>query len=628
MCVEEASEGVVIEPDHVYVAPPGRNLALSDGTLRLVMPTASRGPPLPIDSFLRSLAHGVGNRAVAIILSGTGTDGTLGLRAVKDESGLAIVQDDASAEFPGMPASAVATGLADFVLSPEEMPERLLAWSCNPDLLGVASPALAAMATAHEEITHILDVLRAATGHDFSGYKPSSVHRRILRRQTLHQLDSLGDYVRFLDGHAEEVQALFQDLLIGVTGFFRDSGAFEALEALLVELLSAQPDHGTLRVWVPGCSTGEEAYSLAILLAECIDRLGKPLGVQVFATDLDPQSIATARLGSYPEGIAADVSEQRLARFFTKQDGVYEIKKEIRAMLVFAIHDILADAPFTRIDVVSCRNLLIYLGADLQRRALALLHYAMNPEGLLLLGNSESTTVVDDLFTPLDRRWKLYRRRDVSPGGLGVADLARRSPRTRHAPPVPPQRRSSENAAGVLARAYAPPSVLVNECADIVHVYGRTGTFLEPAEGRASVNLMDMAREGLRPALAWLLREIERAPELPARRDVRLPVNGDDRRVCLVARKVAPRDGPGGSILVSFEEASARVEPGPEPSHGEARRGEVAEPENDSLLRELERTRADLQATIEELQSTNEELSSSTEEAQSTNEELQSAARR
>ncbi len=630
MRVDEASEGVVIEPDHVYVAPPGRNLALSGGKLRLVMPAASRGPPLPIDSFLRSLAHGVGNRAVAVILSGTGSDGTLGVQAVKGGSGLVIVQDEISAEFSGMPASAVATGLADFVVPPEEMPEHLLAWSESPYLQGIAqgiaTPSADTAATADEDFTHILAVLRARTGHDFSGYKPSSLHRRIQRRQTLHQLGRMRDYLRFLEGHEEEVHALFQDLLIGVTSFFRDGGAFEALETPLVELLAAKPDHATLRVWIPGCATGEEAYSFAILLVECIDRLDKPLGVQIFATDIDPQAIEKARSGRYPEGIAADVSKQRLARFFAKQDGGYEIKKEIRATLVFATHDLLGDPPFTRLDVVSCRNLLIYLGVDLQRRVLALLHYALNPGGLLLLGSSESTTRMDDLFTPLDRRWKLYRRRDTALGKVGVADFPRTQPGGRHLRRVAPKRTSSENIASVLADAYAPPSVLVNDRADIVHVYGRTGSFLEPAQGRASINLLDMAREGLRPALAGLLREVERTPEQSAQRDVRLCVDGDDRTVRLVARKLASSDALLGSILVSFEEPSARVKPDPEPQGGPLRReGKAPDPERDSLVRELERTRGDLQAAIEAWQSANEELASSSEEAQSTNEELQSA---
>jgi two-component system CheB/CheR fusion protein len=626
MPVEEAREGVRIEPDHVYVAPPGRNVALAGGRLRLLTPAAPRGFPLPIDSFLRSLALDAGSRAVAIILSGTGSDGTLGVQAVKRESGLVIVQDEPSAEFSGMPESAAATGLADFVLPPEQMPERLLAWSRSPDLQGVGARESVATATAHEEIAHILGVLRSKTGHDFSGHKPSNLDRRIQRRQTLHQLDSPRDYVRFLEANEEEVQALFQDLLIGVTGFFRDSGAFEALEAPLFELLAAKPDHAVLRLWIPGCATGEEAYSLAMLLVECIERLGKPLDVQIFATDLDPQAIETARQGRYPEAGVADVSGERLERFFVRRDGGYEVKEEIRSLLVFAIHDILADPPFTRMDIVSCRNLLIYLGAEFQRRVLVLLHYALNPEGLLLLGSSESTTSVDDLFTPLDRRWKLHRRREAAPGEMRVPDFPRTWRGARRWQPPAPRRSASESAASVLARAYAPPSVLVTDRADIVHVHGRTGSFLEPAEGRASMSLLEMAREGLRPALTSLLREAERAPQQPACRDARFRVNGDSRKVRLVARKLAPPDARPGLILVSFEEPPGPAEAGLESRRGEARReAHVSDSEGSSLARELERTQRELQVVIEELQSTTEELSSSSDEAQSTREDLQSA---
>jgi two-component system CheB/CheR fusion protein len=627
MRVEEASEGVVIEPNRVYVAPPGRGLRVARGALLLVSLNPSHKPPLPIDAFLRSLARDVRERAGAIILSGTGSDGTLGVQAVKGESGLVIVQEEESAEFSGMPASAIATGVADFVSRTEEMPERLLAWARNPyrDLPTPAEPDGPVAAGA--ELTSILAQLQATTGHDFSGYKPTTVHRRIQRRQTLHQLDRLQDYALFLQEHEEEVHALFQDLLIGVTGFFRDADAFETLAEPLLELLAAKPDRATVRVWVPGCSTGEEAYSFAILLRECIERLDKPLGVQIFASDIDPQAIETARQGRYPVGISADVSNERLARFFAKENGDYQIKKEIRSMLVFAAQDVLADPPFTRIDLVSCRNVLIYLAAELQRRVLALLHYALNPRGLLLLGSSESTTSLDDLFTPLNRRWKLYRRRDAAQGAIGLTDLpAYRSP----ARPVGSLARplaASENVARLLARRFAPPSVLVNDRADITYVHGRTGAFLEPAPGRTSMNLLDMAREGLRSALAGLLREVERAPEQPAKGIARVRVNGDYTSVCLVARKLTGPDPLSGLVLVSFEEPSAAIEPSSEPPRGEVQRaGEAPDPEGQaSLVVELQRARSDLQATIEELQSTNEELASSNEEVQSTNEELETS---
>jgi two-component system, chemotaxis family, CheB/CheR fusion protein len=620
--VDEASEGVVVECDHVYVAPPGHNLALARGMLRLVAPRPSHGTPLPIDSFLRSLAQDIRDRAVAIILSGTGTDGTLGVQSVKAASGLVFVQDQESAEFSGMPSSAIATGLADFVGPPEDMPERLLAWARSSYLHGAspAEPDLPIM--DRESFTQILALLRARTGHDFSGYKPTTLLRRIQRRQSLHQLERLQDYGRLLEQRDEEVHALFQELLIGVTSFFRDGEAFDAVEAALLEILAAKPDHANLRVWVPGCSTGEEAYSFAILVHECIDRLNKPLGAQIFATDLDSQGVEAARHGRYPEGIASDLSKERLARFFSKENGVYRIRKEIRGMLVFATQDILGDPPFTHMDFVSCRNVLIYLGAELQRRVLALLHYTLNPGGLLLLGSSESATNLDGLFTPLDRRWKLYRRREAAPGAVALTDLPMYRKDARHSRSIAQRGISLEAASRLLARTYAPASVLVNDRADIVHVHGRTGGFLEPAQGRASINLLEMAREGLRPALTWLLREVESVPEQPAERSVRVRADAAFRRVRVTARKVAPPDPLAGLILVSFEETSTEFEPGSEPRRGEAPEREGETP---SLILELERTRSDLQATIQELQSANEELASSSEEAQSMNEELQSA---
>ncbi len=636
MRVDQASGGMVVEPDRVYVAPPGSNLAIADGVLRLVAPAASRGPPLPIDAFLCSLAGAARERAVAIILSGTGSDGTLGVKAVKAGAGLVLVQTEKSAEFPGMPASAIATGLADFVVSPEEMCGGLLRWARGSYLVDrttLSGPETADAGVDGAEFRQILARLDATTGHDFSGYKQATLYRRIQGRQALHQLDRLQDYARFLQEHEEEVYALFQDLLIGVTRFFRDPDAFASLTEPLFALLAARADHASLRVWIPGCSTGEEAYSLAILIHECIGRLHKPLGVQIFASDVDPRAIESARQGRYAEGIAADVSAERLARFFTREDGGYRIGSEIRSMIVFATHDVPADPPFTRLDLVSCRNLLIYLDPELQRRVLELFHYALSPGGLLLLGSSESTTSLDGLFTPLSRRWKLYRRRETARGAIGLTDLPAHR-RAARAPGVvlrPPSQ--SDSVQHALARTFAPPSVLVTERAEIVHVHGRTGAFLEPAQGRASVNLLEMAREGLRAPLSDLLRAVRRTPEQPAERSAHVRTNGEQRRISLVARKLAPPDPLSGLILVSFQELSAAPGSGRPPGPGEARReGEEPDPEpaadaaaQAAQILELQRTRSDLQASIEELENANEELAAGGEELQSANEELEAS---
>lgn len=621
VAVEEATDGVRLRPDRAYVAPPGRLMELAEGTLRFVVSSRPSTPPLAIDFFLRSLAQDAEERAAAVILSGTGTDGTLGVQAVKAGGGIVLVQEEASAEFPGMPASAIATGLADFVVPPEAMPGRLVAWmrGSRP-----RSPAGGEAADATgPDYERILGLLRARGDRDFSGYKPGTVLRRIERRQNLHQLASIADYARLLQENEAEVRALSKDILIGVTAFFRDAPAFEALREPLTDLLAGIPEYGVVRAWVPGCSTGEEAYSLAILVRECIEQLDRPLSAQIFATDVDPQAIETARGGSYPLDVATDISQQRLTRSFVEEGGLYQVRKEIREMLIFANQDVLADPPFTRVDIVSCRNLLIYLNGDLQRRVMSLFHYALNPGGLLLLGTSEATTGVDELFEPVDRSWKLYRRsqstRSTPPA---VIPSYRPAGRTHTAPS--PRTSPAESAARLLARNYAPPSALVNGRGDVVHVHGRTGAFLEPAPGRASMNLLEMAREGLRPALSWLLREAARSPERSVEREVRVTVNGHARPARVVARQLAPPDPFAGLVLVSFEESSSVPDGGTAPPPTPARPpGAEASPSPPAA--ELEQVRSDLQATIEQLQSTNEELASSNEEVQATNEELQSA---
>jgi two-component system CheB/CheR fusion protein len=371
-----------------------------------------------------------------------------------------------------------------------------------------------------------------------------------------------------------------------------------------------------VRAWVAGCSTGEEAYSCAILLRECLERLGKPLEVQIFATDLDGRAIETARQGRYPVGIAADVSPQRLAHFFVEEAGGYQVRKEIREMLVFATQDVLGDPPFTRVDLVSCRNLLIYLGADRQRWVLGLLHYALNPGGLLLLGTSESTTVVEELFAPVDRRWKLYRRRQTA--SRPITTLPNYRPTVGLPRIATLQATASEGASPLLARTFAPPSVLVNDRGEVVHVHGRTGSFLEPAEGRASpMNVLEMAREGLRPALTSLLRE---AALGPARREVRIVASGEERVVSVVARRIPPPDPLAGLVLVSFEDPVLAHDPATDAgSRGGAPVAATAPRATSAPATELEQARRDLQATVEELQTSNEELASSNEEVQATN---------
>jgi two-component system CheB/CheR fusion protein len=423
MQVFEIEDGMTVAPNCAYIIPPGHDLAFLSGALELLEPSAPRGQRLPIDFFFRSLAQDQHERAIGIVLSGTGSDGTLGVRAIKGEGGLVMAQSPASADYDGMPQSAIATGLLDFVLPPAEMPARLIAYAARA--FGPPQPAATVSSPkAENALQKVFVLLRARTGHDFSGYKPSTVHRRLARRMAVHQVDTLDRYVQYAQQTPGEVDALFRDLLIGVTSFFRDPVAFAALEEQVVPGLFAGKSAGaTIRVWSPGCSTGEEAYSLAILLAERMETLKKSFTVQVFATDIDAQAIATARAGLYPASISGDVSPERLARFFVAEpEGRgYRIHKGIRDLLVFSEQDVIKDPPFGRLDLISCRNLLIYLGGELQKKLLPLFHYALNPDGALFLGTSETVGEFEELFAVVDRQSKLYRSKGDLHGTQRVA---------------------------------------------------------------------------------------------------------------------------------------------------------------------------------------------------------------
>src|SRR5215831_13621285 len=410
MIVVEASEGARLEPNHVYVGPPGGQMAILDGRLHRMETDKKEAPRLPIDYFFRSLATDQRERAICVILSGTGTDGTLGLKAIKGESGMAMVQQPQSAKYAGMPSSAIATGVADYVLPPASMPQQLVAYVKGAYL--TAGTISAELPTVYlEPLQKIFALLRIRTGNDFSVYKTNTIRRRIERRMNVHQIKKPSDYVRYLHENPHEIDILFKELLISVTNFFRDPEAWEALRPRLEELVSSRAENQTLRIWVPGCATGEEAYSLAIALKEAMDKVGRHLLVQIFGTDLDSEAIETARIGQYPDGIAVDVSPQRLERYFIREDGTYRVRKEIREMVVFAPQNVIKHPPFTKLDLLSCRNLLIYLNAEVQKKLLPVFHYSLKPGGLLLLGSSETVGAFTDHFEPLDKHWKIFRRK-------------------------------------------------------------------------------------------------------------------------------------------------------------------------------------------------------------------------
>lgn len=412
MQVAEVEDGMVVRPNCAYIIPPNHDMAFLNGRLQLLAPSAPRGQRLPIDFFFRSLAQDQREHAIGIILSGTGSDGTLGVRAIKGEGGMVMAQNPASTEYDGMPRSALATGLVDYELPPAEMPAQLIAYVTQA--FGKLTRLPPPTPTAENALRKILVLLRAQSGHDFAQYKRSTVARRLERRLAIHQIDTLDHYVQYVQQTPSELEALFHDLLIGVTQFFRDPAAFQALEQRIIpQLFADKAAAAVIRVWSVGCATGEEAYSLAILLAERQEVLKQTFRVQVFATDIDSHAIATARLGLYPASIAADLTPERLARFFTVEaDGsAYRIHKSIRDLVIFSEQDLIRDPPFSKLDLISCRNLLIYLNGELQKRLMPLFHYALNPGGYLFLGTSETVGEgTDRLFTLQDRPQRLYRR--------------------------------------------------------------------------------------------------------------------------------------------------------------------------------------------------------------------------
>ncbi|MBE0584543.1 MAG: PAS domain-containing protein [Desulfofustis sp.] len=663
MQVFEVEDGMVVEPNCAYIIPPNRDMAFLNGSLQLLEPSAPRGRRMPIDFFFRSLAQDQHERAICIVLSGTGSDGTQGLRDIKGEGGMAMAQSPNSAEYDGMPRSAIATGLVDYELLPSEMPEQLIAYASRAYGKNVQA-APRPVAKNDSALKKIYVLLRTQTGHDFSQYKPSTINRRIERRLAIHQLESIDNYVQLLQQKPSEVDALFRDLLIGVTGFFRDPETFRQLEQQVIpELFANRPAGSLIRVWSAGCATGEEAFSLAILLQEQLEKEHRSHTVQIFATDIDSQAIATARSGLYPASIAADISAERLAAFFTAEgDGsAYRINKRIRDMLVFSEQNVIKDPPFSRIDLLSCRNLLIYMGPDLQKKLIPLFHYALNPGGFLFLGTSETVGEFGDLFSPLDRKLKLYRRQeDVQ--GMQRVTFGRFLPLSAAAGTVPAKDLGTGSGAPgklslrelteqALLRQIAPAGALVNGHGDILYLHGRTGMYLEPAPGEAGVNnILKMAREGLRGELTTALHRAAGAKEQVRRTGLLVKTNGAFTPTILTICPLAARPESlqrGGEMvdqavtlstslfLVIFEEgASFDAEQAGRVAVGNVEQG-VADPDSSSeilasariaaLRQELWAKEEYLQTANEELKSTNEEMQSVNEELQSTNEELETS---
>jgi two-component system CheB/CheR fusion protein len=633
MPVAEAKDGDRLMPNHVYVSPPGGHLAVIHGVLHLMAGPKDEMPPLPIDFLFRALAQDQKEYAICIVLSGTGSDGTLGLKAVKGEAGMAMAQEIHSARYAGMPASAVATSMVDYILPPSAMPTQLIAYTRAMATHGPTSGNRAAVSLPPDLKTtmqKIFILIRARTSHDFSSYKLTTMRRRIERRMTVHEILDADQYVTMLQENPHEIDILFKELLIGVTRFFRDPEVWEELVTKgLTKLLASREENDTFRAWVPGCSSGEEAYTIAILLRECMLKLGKSFDFQIFATDLDTEAIEVARTGLYPSGIAADVPARFIKRYFINEDGAYRIRKEIREMVVFAEQNVIKDPPFTKLDLLSCRNLLIYINTPLQKRLFPIFHYALKQDGLLVLGPSETVGEGQDMFETIDMKWKLFRRKE-SATARGLPDSPAQPvggqgmhlPLTSYAPPHRPANIASQLEKLLLGR-FAPPSVIVNDRGDIIYIHGRTGSYLEPPSGRPSINIHSMARKGLKIELASAMRQALAHDEEIVREHVRVKTNGDYEYVDVSVVKIREPESVKGLMLVSF-----RLTPPPQ-EEAPGKKARKGGPDTPSRVQELELevqyTRESLQTTVEELETSNEELKSSNEELQSTNEEMQSS---
>ena len=627
MEVFQIADGMEVGANRVYVIPPRKDLAILHGILQLIEPTGAPGPRMPIDYFFRSLAQDQGERAIAIILSGMGTDGTVGLRAIKGELGMAMVQDIGSAKYDGMPRSAVDTGMVDYVLPPENMPEYLLRYADHAGQKAAVKISPPVEGKLPDALQKVFLLLRTHTGHDFSLYKPNTLCRRIERRMNVHHIANVTHYVRYLQENPHEVTNLFKELLIGVTNFFRDPEAFEVLKKkALAQLLATKPSGESLRVWVPGCSSGEEAYSIAISLRECMDELDRSFDVQIFGTDIDKDAIEAARAGVYPGSIAADVSAERLKRFFTREDPYYRIKKDVREMLVFALQDIIRDPPFTKLDMICCRNLLIYLDGELQHKLLPLFHFSLKPEGTLFLGASETVGKFVDLFAVVDRKWKVFKRKQSAAAYQAFVEFPLVRPLSKR-PELEVKKtveiRMSQLAEKMLLQTYAPPSVVIDEKGEILYIHGRTGNYLEPAPGEARWNIFEMAREGLRLELTAAVRRALFQGQDVTHEGLRVRDNGGFLSVNVTVKPVKEPRAMQGLLLVVFEDAPFPKEVKSERTR---RRRPKESPERIAELeQELQKTREDLQSVIEELEASNEELKLTNEELHSTNEELQSA---
>ncbi|GAO36155.1 chemotaxis protein CheR [Sulfuricella sp. T08] len=634
MPVAEITDGTRIEPNHVYVMPPNYSLALLHGVLHLMPRPDGLGKHLPIDDFLSSLAEDRNSNAIGVILSGTASDGTLGMKAIKFAGGITFAQSEDSAEYDGMPHSVISAGHVDFVLTPEEIGKELVRIARHPYLRPEETgPRGELVSGGGDNLNKIFVLLRSRTGNDFTYYKHSTIRRRIKRRMVLHQLEKIEDYVKYLQKQPGELDALFQDILINVTSFFRDPETFDALQqevfpALIEKRSAEQP----LRIWVPGCSTGEEVYSVAIALLEFLGDRASSFHIQIFASDIDDKAIDIARQGIYPESIRDVIAPGRLQRFFIKTPSGYQISKIIRDMCVFAVQSVVKDPPFSRLDLICCRNLMIYLGAVLQKKVLHTFHYALRPGRFLMLGTSETIGSFADLFATVDKKNKIYVKKSVAslPGyDFSILPHAPMSAADQANPARAPSALDIQHEAErLILTTYAPPGVIINQDLQILHFRGQTGPYIEPSPGSASLNLLKMARQDLVLELRSVVNQAIKERNKVRKEGVRIRNDGGYRMVNLQVLPLSEEGPAEPHYLVLFEpgsEALASAQPDAATPDATNLRIQALEQERLSSREYMQSIIEEQEATNEELQSANEEIQSANEELQSTNEELETA---
>ena len=624
----QVSDGMQINVDHVYVIVPNTYLTIKDDVFVLSEPTLDHGLRLPINAFFTSIAQQYKQHAIAIVVSGTGSDGTQGLQAIKENGGLAFAQSPSSAEYAGMPKSAIDSGLVDIVCSIKEMPKQIIDYLKHPYLKKSEQNHESALKKDIIQTNRILSLLQSRTGHDFKVYKKGTLGRRISRRMSLLNIKTLSDYLDYLRNHDKEVNLLFKDLLIGVTAFFRDPEAFDALnEKVLAPLVESKAEDELIRVWVPGCSTGEEAYSIAILLFEQLEKSNKYCNIQIFASDIDEQALSHARAGLYPQSMFTLFPKQRLNRFFSKEDQSYRVSKGLRESITFATQNLVSDPPFSNLDLISCRNLLIYLNTDIQRKVLALFHFALKQDAYLFLGHSETCSQQANLFEPLSKKWRIYQRCITANANSLEFPIGLRSPASRlpidQVKQTPKAQLNFANLAQMhLLQEFAPAAVLVNEKYQVLHFWGPTSGFLEQPSGAPTNEIFSLVRKELRPKLRAAFRRVITEKKRIIVDDVFMMREGSKVKPKIMLKPIQASHTSAILILITFEISS-------EQKIIESPKSESDKATDKALIQQMEdelyTTREDLQSNIEELESTNEELQASNEEAMSVNEELQSS---